>query len=66
MTRGGGFWILAISIAAGAVLGAGLVSPFVLGPIDRVGYAAGTAIGGLVGLVIGLLIRRSAESRRER
>ena len=66
MTRGSGFWILALCTAAGAVLGAGLVSPFVLGPIERVGYAAGTAIGGLAGFVIALLIRRSVEARRDR
>ena len=64
MTRQSAFWIISISSAAGAVLGAGLVSPFVLGPMERVGYAAGTAIGGLAGLVIGLLIRRSAERGR--
>lgn len=59
MDRRRAFWIVAISTAGGAVLGAGLVSPFVLGPMERVGYAAGTAVGGLAGLVIGLLIRRS-------
>ena len=64
MDRQRTFWIVAISTAAGAVLGAGLVSPFVLGPLESVGYAAGTAIGGLAGLVIGLLIRRSAERGR--
>lgn len=61
MTRRSGFWIVAVCTAAGAVLGAGLVSPFVLGPIESVGYAAGTAIGGLAGFVIGVLIRRSAK-----
>lgn len=64
MARRSGFWLVTITAAAGAVLGAGLVSPYVLGPLERVGYAAGTAIGGLAGFVIGLLIRRWAGSGR--
>ena len=66
MTRRSGFWLLAFCCATGAVLGAGVVSPFVLGPMERVGYAAGTAVGGLAGFVAGLLIRRFVGAGRAR
>ena len=66
MLRKRGFWIVAIIAAGGAVLGAGLIAPFVSGPADPSGYAAGLAIGGLLGFLIGLAVQRLIQSRASR
>jgi hypothetical protein len=66
MLRKRGFWTVAIIAAAGAVLGAGLIAPYVGGPADPRGYAGGLAIGGLLGFLIGLAVQRLIQSRASR